>query len=462
MTICMNQPSISRSAAGSVRADHKSLCRVLRWRSHFVLVALIYFALPLICQAVNPPPGGGYPGFNTAVGQSALFSLTTGVWNTAIGGYTLFKDTTGSGNTAVGLGALGLNVSGNFNTAVGLGALFSNNGDPTASEASNNCAFGAYALFANTTGYHNNAFGSSALALNTTGANNNAFGYQALVHHVSGSGNNAFGMWALCEDESGQGNNAFGFGALTANISGSGNTAAGDNALEHYSGNSNTALGSRAGWLATSGSGNVYIGSGTDGVAGESNHTYIRNINTAMVSGDAVTIDLFTGLLGHASSSRRYKEEVKPIGNDSEAIYRLRPVSFRYKKEINPGQSLEYGLIAEDVAEVNPNLAIRDGENRVESVRYNAVSAMLLNEFLKEHNTVQDRVGKMQEQENAIRQLEANAARQEAAIALEHKRLRSKLAERARQIEALASGLQEVVAEVETSRLTPQAAATDR
>jgi len=193
--------------------------------------------------------------------------------------------------------------------------------------------------------------------------------------------------------------------------------------------NDNTALGFQAGILATTGDGNVYIGSGMSGVAGEANHTYIRNINTSSVSGggtDTVTVNVTTGLLGHATSSRRYKEAIKPMDNSSQALFALKPVTFRYKKEIDPSQSLEYGLVAEEVAQVDPSLAIRDKNGQIDSVRYNAINAMLLNEFLKEHR-------KNEEQE-------ARMARQQ------------------KQIEALTAGLQKVSAQLEASKPAPRVA----
>jgi hypothetical protein len=434
---------------------HKSIAVVAHWRLYSILGVLSYFALGPIGQAVSPPPGGGYPGYNTAVGQNALFSLTTGVWNTALGGYTLYSDTTGAGNTAVGLNALRRDVSGNLNTAVGLNALSAN------TDGDNNCAFGVNALVANTTGYNNNAFGFGALALNTTGGTNCAFGDHALTHHQTGSGNNAFGLEALFRHENGQSNNAFGATALASNVNGNNNTAAGDRALENCTGNSNTALGHLAGFNATSGSGNVYIGYAMLGFAGENNHTYIRNINSTTLSGDFVTVDLFTGLLGHATSSRRYKEQIRPLGAASEAIYRLQPVSFRYKRQIDPIQSLEYGLVAEDVAKVDPNLAIRNGQDEIESVRHTAVTTMLLSEFLKTHNTVQDRARKLRDQENIISQLEATLARHQAALEQEQKSFQSELAEQARRIQGLASDLQKLVDQIERNPPPLQVVAAD-
>jgi len=145
------------------------------------------------------------------------------------------------------------------------------------------------------------------------------------------------------------------------------------------------------------------------GIAGESDKTYIRNINVTALDGAAVTVDVNSGLLGHATSSRRYKEEIKPMDKASEALYQLKPVTFHYKKEINRTQALSFGLIAEEVAEVNPDLIVRDSAGKPETVRYEGVNAMLLNEFLKEHRTVQ-------EQQKEIDVLRAELKEQRALI----------------------------------------------
>src|SRR4029077_12753350 len=168
-------------------------------------------------------------------------------------------------------------------------------------------------------------------------------------------------------------------------------------------------------------SNNIYIGE-AEGFAGEENHTYIRNINTTSLNGgnvDSVTVNLLTGLLGHASSSRRYKEDIKPMDKESEVLFALKPVSYRYKKDIDKTQSLDYGLIAEDVAEVDPNLAIRDGKGQIENVRYNAIDAMLLNEFLKEHRKVEAQESKIQKQETTISELKSIVAQQREGLELE-------------------------------------------
>ena len=129
------------------------------------------------------------------------------------------------------------------------------------------------------------------------------------------------------------------------------------------------------------------------GAAGESNHTYIRNIKDTTVSGgdtNTATVNLTTGLLGHAASSRRYKEDIKPMEKASETLYQLKPVTYRYKKAIDRTRSPAFGLIAEEVAEVNPALVARDAQGQPESVHYEMVNAMLFNEFLKVHKTVQE------------------------------------------------------------------------
>jgi len=164
------------------------------------------------------------------------------------------------------------------------------------------------------------------------------------------------------------------------------------------------------------------------------NRTYIANIAGTPVSGggtDSVTVDLTTGLLGHLSSSRRYKEEIQPMDNASETLYRLKPVTYRFKKEIDATQSLDYGLIAEEVAEIDPNLAIHDAKGQIESVRYTAINAMLLNEFLKEHRKLEE---------------------QQATIAA----LKSAIAQQQKQIQGLTAGLEKVNTQVEAGNPLPQ------
>src|SRR5207249_3753036 len=224
--------------------------------------------------------------------------------------------------------------------------------------------------------------------------------------------NTAMGDQALLDNAAGNFNVAVGGAALITNTAGNDNTAVGSGALNDTTGSDNTALGFQAGSSATDGDGNVYIGAGMSGVAGESNQTYIRNINTTSVSGggtDTVTVDLTTGLLGHLSSSRRYKENIKPMESTSKALYQLKPATYRYKKEIDSTQSPAFGLIAEEVAAVNPDLVARNAEGQPESVHYEMVNAMLLNEFLKEHK-------KVEEQEATIAQLKSTVAQQQKGM----------------------------------------------
>jgi Chaperone of endosialidase len=311
-------------------------------------LALGWFVLSPKAQAVIPAPDGGYPGRNTAEGQDALFSLTTGTNNTAVGWFSLKTLATGQYNTAIGSGALSINTA-SLNTATGAAALWSN------TTGANNTANGFAALFSNTTGPSNTAMGSHALFSNDTNGSNTAMGYRALYSNTTGVGNTAVGSVAL---------------------------------HNNLSGDSNTAFGHQAG-LNVTGSGNVCIGQGVTGVAGESNTTRIRNVYTSMASGRAVYVNS-DGKIGTLASSRRFKEEIKPMDKASEVLFALEPVSFRYKKEFDAGRAPMFGLIAEDVEQVDPALVSRDEKGEVESVRYEMVNAMLLNEFLKEHCKVQE------------------------------------------------------------------------
>jgi len=332
---------------------------------------------------------------NTANGSSALASNTSGWSNTAVGAYSLQNNTTGGENIAVGDSALYSNSLGTWNVAVGTGALENN------TTGWSNIAVGD-ALTANTTGLENTAVGAAALESNTTGNGNVAVGAGALSYRTGASyqlqgANTAVGYYALGYTGmeggtglGGDGNTAMGDRALEYNIDGSFNCAFGLLALQGLSdGIGNTAIGNRAGLGLQSGTGNVYIGEqemARD--PNESYHTYIHNINTTSVSGgfaDTVTIDLNTGLVGHLTSTRRHKEDIHAMGDASETLYRLKPVTYRYKKEIDSKQALDYGLIAEEVTDVDPNLAIRNAKGEIETVRYHAINMMLLNEFLKEH-----------------------------------------------------------------------------
>ena len=316
--------------------------------------SLVCFALIQNTQALNLPPDGGYPDGNTAEGQAALFSLTTGVANTAVGWLSLNTLDSGKFNTAIGAGTLIGNTA-NQNTATGAGALFNT------FIGGNNTANGAFALFNNLQGGDNTAIGIGALSNNTTGSNN-------------------------------------------------------------------VALGSGAGASATTGSNNVYVGAGMQGVAGESDACYVKSIfGQPSATGIPVLINS-NNKLGTTMSSKRFKKEIRPMDKASESLLALKPVTFRYKEEIDPTGTTQFGLVAEQVEKVHPDLVVRDAERKPYSVRYDQVNAMLLNECLKAHS-------KMEEQEATIdhlkQELQATAAHQQ------------------KQIKALTAGLQKLSAELE-------------
>src|SRR5205823_2231116 len=217
----------------------------------------------------------------------------------------------------------------------------------------------------NTTGIGNTASGVSALFINTTGNNNAANGVQALYHNTTSSNNTANG-----------------YNALYHNTTLGNNTAEGYQALLNNTGANNIGLGYNAGSSLTTGSGNVCIGA--VGVAAESNTTRIRNVYSSVASGRAVYVNS-DNKIGTLVSSRRFKQDIQPMDRSSETLFALKPVTFRYKKDVDPSQALSFGLIAEDVAQVSPELITRDEEGKPQTVRYEAVNAMLLNEFLKEH-----------------------------------------------------------------------------
>jgi Chaperone of endosialidase len=319
--------------------------------------------------------------FNTATGAFALFSNTAGFANTANGGNALLNNTTGDDNTAIGFNSLPFNTTGDFNTATGAVALFSN------TTGSENTANGEGALLSNSTGDNNTANGVNALFSNTAGGQNTATGFEALFHNTA-SDNTANGASALFHNSTGLANTANGQQALYKNTTGQGNTANGVQALfNNTTGGDNIALGVAAGQNVTTANNVICIGAEGNNV---DNACYIGQIFGATSSmGIAVFINS-NGRLGTATSSRRFKEEIKPMDKTSEVLLALKPVTFRYKKDIDPAGTSQLGLVAEEVEKVNPDLVVRDKEGKPYSVRYDQVNAMLLNEFLKEHSTVQE------------------------------------------------------------------------
>jgi hypothetical protein len=328
------------------------------------LVALVCFGLLPTMQAVVPAPDGGYAGGNTAEGQNALFSLTTGGFNTAVGLFSLRTDTTGQLNTAIGAGTLLFNIA-DDNTATGAGALLNN------TIGTQNTANGAFALSSNPTGSNNTATGSGALGLNTIGSDNTANGQEALGFNTTGGGNTALGVDA-------------GLGVTTAS-----------NVICIGTGGLNM-------------SNSCYIG-----------QIFAQPVNPATAT--AVFVDA-SGKLGTSFSSRRFKHDIKPMDKSSQAILALKPVTFHYKNDVKSTPC--FGLVAEDVEKVNPNLVVHDKNGELLSVRYDAVNAMLLNEFLKEHHEVQE--------------------------------LKATVAQQQKQIEALTAGLQKVSAQLELNKSEPQ------
>ena len=234
--------------------------------------------------------------------------------------------------------------------------------------------------------------------------------------------------------------------------SGNGNTAIGRGTLSATTGDGNTALGANAGNALTTGVNNIDIGFDVIGAAADSNTirigntniiaTFIRGISGATAAGGAAVFVASNGQLGTMTSSARFKDEIKPMEKASEALFALKPVIFRYKKEIDPQGIPEFGLIAEEVEKVNPDLIIRDSQGKPYTVRYEQINAMLLNEFLKEHKTVQ--------------QLKCTVQKQQAIIAEQQQSFESKLAEQEKRIDALSSGLQRVTAELELSKSRSQ------
>jgi hypothetical protein len=389
--------------------------------------ALLLIPLVLACFGLSPIaqaalPEGDLGNGNTVEGSGALQNLSTGIHNNAFGNQTLNLNTTGSYNSATGSQALKANTGDN-NTAMGFQSLVIN------TTGDDNTAYGWRALFHNTTGNGNVAVGREALSQNTDAGDNSvngantAVGFRALQFAttsggVPGDANTGVGWLALQSNTVGQANTGVGSLALQAMTIGQRNSGFGRRAMEFATGNDNTGVGWRAGDNVSTANGVICIGSFTAG-ANVDNTTYIRNINTTSVNGagtDFVTVNLTTGLLGHVASSRRYKEDIKPMDNASEALYRLKPVTYRFKKEINPTPSLEYGLIAEDVANVDPNLAIRDGKGQIESVRYMAINAMLLNEFLKEHRKVEELQATVAQQQKGMEVLTAQFKEQASQI----------------------------------------------
>jgi hypothetical protein len=476
----------------------KSIDRSHLWLGFiFISMVLVCCALSPRVQAVTPAPDGGDFHGNTAEGDGALnsaFNSVTGGWyntalgyqallrnggtgqftiasqNTATGAFALNDNTTGFQNTATGAYALNSNTTANYNTANGANALYYNAGDYNTANgfqalhsngtgsfntanganalyynaADYNTANGFQALYNNGTGNNNTANGAFALSSNSTGSGNTATGWSALQANSTGGFNAASGNYALYSNTTGGSNVATGVDALYHNRVGHDNTAEGYLALLNCTGSNNAALGSGAGSSLTAGSNNIDIGA--PGVAGEANtirigksgtqqKTFIAGISGKAVASGVGVIVNSNGQLGTVLSSARFKTAIKPMDNASEAILALKPVTFRYKEELDPDTIPQFGLVAEEVDKVNPDLVVRGEDGKVMTVRYEAVNAMLLNEFLKEHRRVEE---------------------QSALIAQQRKDFEAKIADQQKQIEALTAGLQKVTARIESNQTAPR------
>ena len=439
----------------------------LRCGSFTLAIALCCFALSPPVKAQCPVACGQFG--NTAVGVNALDSVNPpggGINNTAVGFNALTADTTGQYNTAIGSGALQSNTTGDFNMAIGTEALRDNNG-------TFNLAIGFRVGFMNTTGGHLTGIGAAAMRNNTTASDNTAIGANALRENTISEANVALGDNALSSynglNPGIDGfNTALGSIALTDLTSGFQNVAVGRRALQFVTtGNNNVAVGWRTGDGITTGSGNTFIGTqagftppstGTYnntillGITGDANgnnpngRAYVGNIRGVSV-GDLDGINVIvdsSGQLGTTNSSRRFKEDIETMDHKvSEAILKLKPVTFHYKGgDTKKAHDMpQYGLIAEDVAAVNPHLIFRDKDGLPLTVRYDVVNVMLLNEFLKEHK-------KVEEQQASIADLKSTVAVQQKEMQV----LTVQLKEQAAQI-------QKVSAQLEASKPAPKVVA---
>jgi trimeric autotransporter adhesin len=357
-------------------------------RNGFFLIALV-----LACFALSPHAGA-----------ACLDGCSVILANTWQGEEALGNNTTGENNSAFGELALGNNLDGFFNTAIGSFALYNNTNDD------GNTAVGHSALFSNSTGFHNTAVGMSAMESNTGGYWNTVVGDFTLVNNHIGIENTAVGSAAL-NRSTGDNNTAIGFHALYL-------LTGGDN---------NIAVGALAGGGTVLGTGSNNIDIGNQGVANESDtirigvqgtqtKTFIAGISgTPLGLGVAVGVNV-NGQLGVKPSSARYKDGIKPMDKASEAILALRPVTFRYKHELDPEGIPQFGLVAEEVEKVNPDLVARDEQGKPYTVRYEAVNAMLLNEFLKEHRKVEQLEANDAEQQREIKALVTTVKEQESQI----------------------------------------------
>jgi Chaperone of endosialidase len=449
-----------------------------------VFSALACLALLPIAQAAPAPdtpiPNPPAPGvLNTRDGQSAMPFVTTGFGNSAFGAFSLFSNTDGTLNTAVGVAALDLNAgdqaagegvnntavggaallfntTGSSNTAVGAGALENND------DANNNTAVGEFALFTNTAGGGHTAVGASALQNNTASgflSSNTAVGISALITSTSGGANVAVGEGALLSVDTGSANTVIGalagaaynadessnicIGAGTAGSAGDDNTIRIGDTLPSGGidvidggplanfvliGNGLNTQGISIGTLI--GFGNVSIGNGLQTTTGASTCNIGGIFNQTPPAGShAVSVGPNNQLADATLSSRRFKKDIAPIDKISEGILALRPVTFHWKND-NTNEP-EFGLVAEEVAEVNLDWITRNPQGEISGVRYETIPILLLNEFLKEHK-------KVEEQQANIAELKSTVAQQQKGMEV----LTAQLKEQAAQIQKVSAQLE--------------------
>jgi len=382
----------------------------------FGAIFLVLAFLPR-AHAVSPPPDGCYPNFTTAEGCNALKFLTSGVGNTGLGAFALYQGSDGGSNTGVGAAALVLNTA-DSNTAVGATALLLHTTGDT------NTAIGRNALTNNQIGSDNNALGAFALFNNDSSGSgsanfNNAFGRNALLNNVDGDENDAFGDDAMEENTTGAQNTAMGDDALDGNTTGNGNTAVGKEAGNSIlDGNDNVVLGHNAGIGLMHASRNIAIGTEVAGPFADFDDTcFIGSIFGEIVSDPgsqaAVFVDQFN-VVGIFNSSRKYKHDIQSMDKASETLYRLKPVTFKFNSDWKG--TTQYGLIAEEVAEVDPKLVVHDKNGQITSVHYEQINSMLLNEFLKEHKKVEELQAIVAQQQKGLEILTTQLKEQAAQI----------------------------------------------
>ena len=349
----------------------------------FKTASLLPLTFVFLAQGINtgwsapPNPTASDVTGNTAGGTEALIK-NVGTYNTAFGEYGLTANTTGDQNTSFGARALISNTTGSHNTGIGAEALFFNTG------GNDNTATGFEALLSNTIGSYNTANGYHALYSNKIGNYNAAFGHGALRFNTTGSYNSAVGLQALNNTTTGGLNTAVGYNTLFRNKTGNGNIA----------------MGTNAGYFLTAGSHNIYIGN--PGIASESDSIRIgnalhkqifiagiRGTTTGFNNALPVVIDS-KGQLGTISSSERFKKDIKDMNEASRRLFELRPVTYHYKQNSEDGKEpLEYGLIAEEVAKIYPDLVVYGADGKVETVQYQKLTPMLVNEVKRLNNLLQ-------------------------------------------------------------------------